>query len=132
MKRSLKQRLKSFGVWMLIVNLAFVGLPTLAMAGDFGTDAFISSEQSDGTVARQRAEALLAEPAVMQQMQAMGVDYDDVVERVAALSNEELMALDGQLDELPAGASVLGVIGVVFVVLLILELVGVTNIFTAV
>jgi hypothetical protein len=34
------------------------------------------------------------------------------------------------MQDLPAGGSALAVIGVVFLVLLILELVGVTNIFT--
>jgi hypothetical protein len=38
--------------------------------------------------------------------------------------------LRAQIDSLPAGGDAIAVIGVVFLVLLILELVGVTNIFT--
>ena len=49
-----------------------------------------------------------------------------------ALSAAELAQLDGRLDQLPAGAGIVEVVGVVFVVLLILELVGVTDIFTAI
>ena len=41
------------------------------------------------------------------------------------------MALEGKLNELPAGStSVIAVVGIVAIVLIILELVGVTNIFT--
>ena len=61
-----------------------------------------------------------------------GVSPDEVDARIAALSTEELQTLSMQLDELPAGGSLLAVIGVVFVVLLILEMVGVTNVFTKV
>ena len=47
------------------------------------------------------------------------------------MSDAELLALDGRLSELPAGSdSVVTVIGIVAIVLIILELVGVTNIFT--
>jgi hypothetical protein len=52
---------------------------------------------------------------------------------VEALSARELNLLAQHIDELPAGAGaegVLAVIGVVFIVLLILELVGVTNVFS--
>jgi hypothetical protein len=38
--------------------------------------------------------------------------------------------LQGRIADLPAGAGVIEVIGIVFVILLILELIGVTNIFT--
>ena len=60
----------------------------------------------------------------------MGVDPAAVQERLAALTDEELQTLEGRLDSLPAGGDALAVIGIVFVVLIILELVGVTNIFT--
>jgi hypothetical protein len=40
--------------------------------------------------------------------------------------------LDARIDEMPTGSGVIGIVGAVFVVLLVLELVGVTNIFTAI
>ena len=47
------------------------------------------------------------------------------------MPDQELQQLADRLQDLPAGGdSALAVIGVVFLVLLILELVGVTNIFT--
>lgn len=62
----------------------------------------------------------------------MGVDPEDALERVAQLPDEDVARIAGQMDELPAGGSVLALIGAVFVVLLILELTGVINIFSKV
>jgi hypothetical protein len=36
------------------------------------------------------------------------------------------------MEQLPAGGDIIAVVGIVFVVLLVLELVGVTNVFTAI
>ncbi len=62
---------------------------------------------------------------------AMGVDPKEARARVAALTEGELAVLDYHLNKLPAGAGALEVVGLVFVVFLILELTGVTNIFTS-
>lgn len=68
---------------------------------------------------------------VQGQLTALGVDPADAMQRIAKLPDQDLAALAGQLDTLPAGGdSLFAVIGIVFVVLLILELTGVTNIFT--
>ena len=48
------------------------------------------------------------------------------------LGEQELAQLQGQLEQLPAGGSLLALIGAVFVVLLILEVTGVINIFNKV
>jgi hypothetical protein len=62
----------------------------------------------------------------------LGVEPKMAEERLAALTPAELQLLQHQMDQLPAGAGgeVFAVIGIVFVILLILELVGVTNIFS--
>jgi hypothetical protein len=72
---------------------------------------------------------VLDREAVQAQLVVLGVDPGAAIERVAALTDDELRSLDGRLASLPAGAGVLEVIGVVFVVLLILEVVGVINVF---
>lgn len=78
-----------------------------------------------------RIHAALAREDVQRAMVALGVDSADAAQRVAALSDAELVALEGKLNELPAGStSVIAVVGIVAIVLIILELVGVTNIFT--
>ncbi len=62
----------------------------------------------------------------------MGVDPEDALARVAQLPDEDVARIASQMDDLPAGGSVLALIGAVFVVLLILELTGVINIFSKV
>jgi hypothetical protein len=61
---------------------------------------------------------------------AHGVSVDDAMARVAALSEEELLTLEQEFDQLPAGGiGIFEVLGITFLVLLILELTGVINIF---
>ncbi len=75
-------------------------------------------------------DAALTRDVVQQQMVAMGVSHGDAMARVNALSDSELQQLALNLETLPAGSSALGVLGALFLVLLVLEIVGVTNVFT--
>ena len=67
-------------------------------------------------------------------MEALGVDRDEALARLASLSDREVQQIAGKLDELPAGqsflAGVLVVAGAVLIALVILDLVGVTDVFT--
>ncbi len=93
-----------------------------------GTQPAVSMEQRAEYVSD--IKGWLAQDEVRQQLVELGVDPTDASERVASMTAEELQTLHTRIDELPAGAGVVEVIGIVFVVLLILELVGVTNIFS--
>ena len=65
-------------------------------------------------------------------MLELGVNPADVDKRINGLTDTELARLSAGIQDLPAGGSIIWVIGVVFIVLLILDLVGVTNVFTRV
>ena len=115
----------------LLIPLLSVALllPGSIQARVVGTDASILDGQRVERI--DRIHAALARDDVQRTMVALGVDAADAAQRVAALSDAELIALEGKLNELPAGAtSVIAVVGIVAIVLIILELVGVTNIFT--
>lgn len=75
-------------------------------------------------------QAFLARGEVREQLIALGVDPADASGRVAALNDRELSLLQNHINDLPAGSSALAVLGAVFLVLLVLELVGITNIFS--
>jgi len=75
------------------------------------------------------ASGLLERSDVRAQLQAYGVDPADVKARVAALSEEEAAQVAAQIDSVPAGGSVLGVLVFVFIVLLITDILGFTKIF---
>ncbi len=115
---------------LLIVTTSLLGLPVVSLAAPIGTDTLVQLDQRGELL--NRIQGQLARDDIRAQFLQQGVSPAEVDARIAALSTEELQMLSAQLDELPAGGSVLAVIGVVFVVLLILELVGVTNIFTKV
>ena len=73
--------------------------------------------------------ATLAREDVRKAMIGLGVDPVEAQQRVASLSDAELTRLEGQLHQLPAGGTALGLVGAVFLVLLLLEITGVVDIF---
>ncbi|MBT8430274.1 MAG: PA2779 family protein [Gammaproteobacteria bacterium] len=126
----MKDTLRKMVAMLLVLSMSLLGVPAASLAAPIGTDTLVQLEQRGELLSRIQTQ--LARDDVRAQFLQRGVSPTEVDARVAALSTEELQMLSMQLDELPAGGSLLAVIGVVFVVLLILELVGVTNVFTKV
>jgi hypothetical protein len=83
--------------------------------------------------ARERVKAFLKREDVRAQLEEFGVDPKEAMDRVAALSDEEVERIAGKIDRLPAGGNVVGVIVgaivLVFIVLLITDIFCVTKIF---
>ena len=76
-------------------------------------------------------QAVLARADVQAVLVGHGVTVEDAMQRIAALSEEELTALQQEFEQLPAGGiGLFEVLGITFLVLLVLELTGVTNIFS--
>ena len=119
-------RIRSLIVLAMSIALFATTLES-ARAGVIGTELYI--ESLDREAALTRVEAVLAREEVKAELERLGVDAKLTSERVAALTDEELRTLATNLENLPAGGSLLGTIGVVFIVLLVLELVGVIDIF---
>jgi hypothetical protein len=111
----------------MITIMLFTGVPLQAYAGVIGTDQAITAGQHAQRI--DRLQEMLSREDVKQELVLRGVDPVDASKRVAALTEEELASLAGQIDNLPAGADAIAVLGVVFLVLLVLEVVGVINIF---
>ena len=105
---------------LVIVCIAGLGLPV--HAGMLPTDA--------ANPERSRVLDILDRQDVLAGLEARGVRPADVKARVAAMTDDEVAQLAGQLDRLPAGGTdVLTFILVVFIVLLITDIMGVTHIF---
>jgi len=115
-------------VFVLIMSLSGINLPQVVHAELIGTQTLIELQERENRIVR--VTRILAQDEVRNQLVKMDVDPADAQARVAVLSNNELELLAHHLDNLPAGGSVLEVVGIVFLVLLILELVGVTNVFS--
>jgi hypothetical protein len=117
---------------MVVFLLNTIILPVLqpVRAEIIGTQKFLEMQQRNGQI--NQIDQFLARKDVRKQLIEWGVDPLDAQARVVALSDEELQLVTERLETLPAGGtSALAVVGIVFVVLLVLELVGVTNVFTS-
>jgi hypothetical protein len=121
-------------VALTIIAAMFVtSLPVgTARAGLVSTEQVVDARAAASE--RERLAAVLLRDDVRQQMEALGVDRDEAMERLASLSDREIRQIAGKIDELPAGqsfiAGVLIVAGAVLLGLVILDLLGVTDVFT--
>lgn len=109
-------------------GMILLGTPGISSAAMIGTETLASQSLRADTEAR--VQTLLSREDVQGKLVAWGVDVEKAKSRANAMSDAELQRVASALDQQPAGGDLIGVIGVIFVVLLILELVGVTNIFT--
>ncbi len=66
---------------------------------------------------------------VKQQLLTLGVNPADVESRINLMTHEEIAQLNQQIDELPAGGDVLGILLVIFIVFVITDIIGATDIF---
>lgn len=114
-------------VTIVSLSLLSLGMQAPAVAGVVSTaDATAIARGEDP---RALVGATLARADVQAKFAELGVDPSAIAGRLAALSDQEIAKLAGQIESAPAGGDALAVIGIVFVVLIILELVGVIDIF---
>ncbi len=115
-------------VLLQILSLVVASTVGTAQAAVIGTADHYAQQSRSQQIAV--VDAVLTRDVVQQQMVAMGVSHVDAMARINALSDAELQQLAHKLETLPAGSGALGILGALFLVLLVLEIVGVTNIFT--
>lgn len=108
-----------FGFMSVAVPVAQAGMITVDRYAAAGTEA----------AAQDKVQAFLARADVEAQLIDLGVDPQMARERAANLSGEEL-ARAADLADRPAGAGVVGALVFIFVLLLILDILGVTDVFT--
>jgi hypothetical protein len=114
-------------VIVLTASMFATSLQSAAYGGVISTQQYLTAVDREAT--RQRIDSVLAREEVRDRLEQYGVDPAALDERIAALTDQELQQLATDLEDMPAGGSLLGVIGIAFIVLLILELVGVIDIF---
>ena len=118
---------------LLIAFLVLGSLPVAAAPQAAPASSLVSTQDAlsadQVSADRERIHEVLARQDVQDQLVAQGVDPADVEARVAALSDAEVRQMAEQLDDLPAGASVVGALVFIFVLLLVTDLLGLTNVF---
>jgi len=100
---------------------------TSAQAAMISNDHVINHAQHNS----ERTELLqtINRADVKEQLFNMGVNAEDIESRIKLMTHEEIAQLNQQIDELPAGGDVLGVILIVFIVFVITDVIGATDIF---
>ena len=112
------------------VSIICLGFAQAAPAGMISTGHLVDNEARADSLSR--IELLLARDDVASQMVALGVQPEQVLQRLAAMTTEELLELETNFDEQLAGGDALATIGTVFLILLILEVLGVTDVFKSI
>ena len=108
---------------LLVVSIAGLGLPLPVHAGMIGTESMLPSAD------RTRITEFLDRTEVRKALEAQGASAAEVKARVAALTGEEAAQIAADIDSLPAGGDVLGVLLIVFLVLLLTDIMGFTKVF---
>lgn len=119
--------LRKFVIRIVSLSLLSLGLAQVSGAAMIGTQQVVQSEARNAHLTR--VESILAREDVASQLVAFGVDPLAVQSRVGNMTDAELLALEGKLDQQIAGGEAVAIIGAVFLVLIILEFVGITDIF---
>jgi len=112
------------GLALLIAGSAmFVSLP--AQAGMLGTSEMTHSLP----ISLSTAEITQQRSWLQKQLEANGVNQADAALRVSSLSDSQIQQVNQRVDEMPAGAGVVGIIALGFLVLAITDLIGITDVF---
>ncbi|ART80788.1 PA2779 family protein [Oceanisphaera avium] len=116
---------------LLILSLLMGTMPVMVQAQPsqlVSTQSALDAIQVSNE--RARINDLLARTEVREQLVNYGVEMNEVEARVAAMTDQEVLQMADQLDNMPAGANaVIGALLTVFIVLLITDLLGLTNVF---
>ena len=89
-------------------------------------------EQPVSVSSHDKVSQFVAREDVAKSFASMGVDPKMVEQRIALMSDEEVSKISSQIDTLPAGGDLGGIVGAVvfvFVVLLITDILGFTKVF---
>ena len=117
-------------IMVLLLITAFLTTSTVVPAAKSATIDTSTYLNTTVNPTKAELESLINREDIRNQLTALGVNPDDAAARIASLTPAELSQLQANMDELPAGANVLAILGGLLLVLIILELLGVTNVFT--
>lgn len=113
---------------LVITSLPVAAAPAAPQSMDLvSTQSVLTADRAGAD--RERINEILARADVQDQLLKQGVDLDEVEARVAALSDSEAQQMADQLEQLPAGAGVVGALFAVFIILLVTDILGLTDVY---
>jgi hypothetical protein len=112
----------------IFLSILLALMPLLpAQAAMIGNEQIVSQSQSQQT--RDGLQQLFEQETARQQLQAWGVNPDQIKSRIDSLTDAELARFNQQVNDLQAGGDVLGILLVIFLVFIITDVIGATDIF---
>ena len=128
---AIRKTLKPMSISLAVVIFLISAPVHSALAAMIGTETVMDSER--GREARDYIHQLLTRKNIQAALIAHGIDPIEAKARIDSLSDDELVRIADQIDQLPAGGGVVEFLLVLillgFIVLVILDLTGVTDIF---
>lgn len=118
--------LRTPGVCAVSLALGMATIQAPVMADMVGTKDI--AMQAEVQMQRADIHSIMARDDVREIMLGYGVSPDDVNNRINNMTPAELMQLQSQIDQLPAGGALGFVLGLILI-FIVLDLLGVTNIF---
>lgn len=115
---------------LVVVAFTLLSIQAPVMAGVVTAEQMMAEQRIDQT--RESVQNFLSRDDVKAQLVARGVDVGAAQSRVASMSAAELAAMQQQIDSMPAGEGVLGLVIALLVIFMLLDIAGVTDIFPAI
>jgi len=112
---------------LAVSQLLLVAQVPLAQAAMIGTQEVLQMQQQQ--IDRQQLLSMLDEQGVQEKLVSLGVEREQVEQRIQSLTNAELAEFNRQLSEAPAGG-IVGVIVLFLVIFIITDMLCATNVFT--
>jgi hypothetical protein len=109
---------KSIGIFMAVMMLIISTPYQSALAALIKTETILAGTQAEES--REYLEQVLARDDVRSALLMQGIDPTEAAQRVASLTDSEVIELADQIENLPAGQGAIGfAIGVLIIVLLV-------------
>ena len=113
---------------LVITSLPVAAAPNAPQSMDLiSTQSVLAADRAGAD--RERINEILARADVQDHLVKQGVDLAEVEARVASLSDAEAQQMAEQLEQLPAGAGVVGALFAVFIILLVTDILGLTDVY---
>ncbi len=127
----IRKILKPTSICLTVIMFLMFAPVHSVLAAMVGTETVVDTQR--GREARNLIHSVLAREDVQAALRDRGIDPLEAKARIDSLSDEEVIRLADQIDQLPEGAGavtvLLVIILVMFLVLVIFDLTGVTDVF---
>lgn len=119
--------LRGLAAVLALFHLLLIAQLPVANAAMLGTAEVLAEQQQQ--VDREHLLAMLDDQGVQKKLASLGVERDQVADRINSLTSAELAQFNQQLDEAPAGG-IIGIIVLFLVIFIITDLLCATDLFT--